>query len=473
MANIRKITGKNGRLSYKITVSSGRDLKGRQVRHYTTYTPPEGMKESRADKEAAKAALQFEEKLSQGYRVDNRLSFEEYSQQFLATKLRAGLKKTTYDRYVLLLRRINPAIGHLKLQDIRPQMLNQFYDNLMEENMRLQPPSAVPKKDLCEIMKQRKLSQEELSRKSGVAASTIRKLRLGDSVLWDKAVRIADALNLPADDLFRKQKHSEPLSAKSVLEHHRVIRTILGQAEKELLVPYNAASKATPPKAKRAEVNTFQPNEITDILAALETEPIKWRCIVHLMIVTGCRRGEIMGLKWEQIDLDARLIHICETLLASDSGIHADTPKTPESRRYINIPEETAALLRAYQKEQNHIRAVVGDRWQESGYVFTQETGLPMHPDSINGWLKKFSERHGLRHINPHAFRHSMASILINNGTDILTVSHRLGHTKASTTLNFYGHILQQADAQSSECIAEVLLRNRDGQKEKNGSPER
>ncbi|MGN0965879.1 MAG: site-specific integrase [Dysosmobacter sp.] len=142
-----------------------------------------------------------------------------------------------------------------------------------------------------------------------------------------------------------------------------------------------------------------QPNEITDILAALETEPIKWRCIVHLMIVTGCRRGEIMGLKWEQIDLDARLIHICETLLASDSGIHADTPKTPESRRYINIPEETAALLRAYQKEQNHIRAVVGDRWQESGYVFTQETGLPMHPDSINGWLKKFSERHGLRHI--------------------------------------------------------------------------
>ena len=168
MANIRKITGKNGRLSYKITVSSGRDLKGRQIRHYTTYTPPEGMKESRADKEAAKAALQFEEKLSQGYRVDNRLSFEEYSQQFLATKLRSGLKKTTYDRYVLLLRRINPAIGHLKLQDIRPQMLNQFYDNLMEENMRLQPPSAVPKKDLCEIMKQRKLSQEELDRKSVV-----------------------------------------------------------------------------------------------------------------------------------------------------------------------------------------------------------------------------------------------------------------------------------------------------------------
>lgn len=473
MANIKKIIGKNNAISYKITVSSGRNLSGRQIRHYTTYTPPAGMKESRADKEAAKAAIQFEEKLSQGYRVDSKLSFEQYSQQFLATKLRAGLKKTTYDRYVLLLRRINPAIGHLKLQDIRPQMLNQFYDNLMEEDIRLQPPYAVPQKDLGEIMKSRKMSQEELSRRSNVAPSTIRKIRHGESVLWDKAERIAEALNVSADELFRKEKHSDPLSAKSVLEHHRVIRTILGQAEKELLVPYNAASKATPPKARRAEVNTFQPDEIAKILAALEEEPIKWRCIVHLMIVTGCRRGEIMGLKWEQIDLDARLIHICETLLASDSGIHTDTPKTPESQRYINIPAETAELLRAYQAEQEHVRAVVGDRWQETGYVFTRDTGLPMHPDSINGWLKKFSERHGLRHINPHAFRHSMASILINNGTDILAVSRRLGHTKASTTLNFYGHILQQADAQSSECIADVLLRNKGSQTEKNGPPVR
>ena len=78
---------------------------------------------------------------------------------------------------------------------------------------------------------------------------------------------------------------------------------------------------------------------------------------------------------------------------------------------------------------------------------------------TVAEYLSHFSKRHGLPHINPHAFRHSMASILINSGTDILSISKRLGHANTSTTLNFYGHILQKADAQSAECIANVLLR--------------
>ena len=169
-----------------------------------------------------------------------------------------------------------------------------------------------------------------------------------------------------------------------------------------------------------------------------------------------------MGLKWNQVDFPNHTLHICETLLALDDGARADTPKTPESKRFIKIPGETVALLHQWQDEQIRIKAALGDLWNETGYIFTQENGLPMHPDSVNGWLNKFSKRHGLPHINPHAFRHSMASILINNGTDILSVSRRLGHTRASTTLNFYGHILQEADARSSDCIADVLLRKKD-----------
>ena len=115
---------------------------------------------------------------------------------------------------------------------------------------------------------------------------------------------------------------------------------------------------------------------------------------------------------------------------------------------YINIPRETIQLLREYHAEQESWREAVGDRWANTGYVFTRDTGEPMHPDSINGWLIAFSERHGLPHINPHAFRHAMASILIYSGTDILSISKRLGHTTTNTTLNFYGHLLQKADAQ-------------------------
>jgi len=458
MATIKRIIGSQG-ISYKITVSSGRTKEGKQVRHYMTFKPPDGMKESRADKEAARVALQFEEKLAQGYQVDNRISFEEYAEYFLGVKQRQGLKKSTSDRYRLLLRRIVPAIGHMKLQDIRPHHLNSFYENLMEPGIRQQPSTAQLKGDLSALMQKKKMSQESLAKAAHLAPSTIRKLRNGGSIQAEKADVIAAVLGEPAEKLFEYKTNSEPLSEKSCLEHHRLVRSILGLAEKELIVPYNAASKATPPKVRKPKINTFQPEEITAILDALEKEPIKWRMIVHLMIVTGARRGEIMGLKWPEIDMEHGTIHICETLLSSDDGVYAETPKTEESQRYINVPKETVELLQEYWAEQERVRVVVGDRWQETGYVFTRDDGQPMHPDSINGWLNKFSERHGLPHINPHRFRHSVSSILINNGVDILSVSKRLGHAQTSTTLNIYSHILQQADARSAECIADVLLR--------------
>ena len=460
MPNIQKKVGKKG-ISYKITVSMGRDENYKQIRHYMTWTPPANMKEARADKEAAKVACQFEEKLRQGYQPDNQLTFAEYAQDFLASKQREGLKKSTYERYLLLLRRINPAIGHMRLQDIRPQHLNQFYDNLMEPNLRIKGTTASSKVAIVALLKEKKISQSALARAYGVSSATIYKLCHGGKIQWDTAVAIAKAIDMDTELLFTPHDHSEPLSNKTVLEHHRLIRTILGQAEKELIVPYNAASKATPPKAHHGEVNSLQPEDIYEILKALETESLKWRSIIHLMIVTGCRRGEIMGLKWDQIDFDHGIIHICETLLAVDSGVHTETPKTRESDRYINIPAETVSLLLQHREEQDRHRSILGDHWEDYGYVFTQEFGQPMHPDSVNGWLNKFSKRHNLPHINPHAFRHTMASILINNGTDILAVSRRLGHTNATTTLNFYGHVLREADARSSDCIANVLLRGK------------
>lgn len=102
-----------------------------------------------------------------------------------------------------------------------------------------------------------------------------------------------------------------------------------------------------------------------------------------------------------------------------------------------------------------------GDRWQDTGYIFTQDDGLPMHPDSITTWLAKFSKRHGLPHINPHSFRHSVASILISAGTDIVTVSKQLGHSQVSTTGDIYSHVIEESKAQATECIADIMLRRK------------
>lgn len=250
------------------------------------------------------------------------------------------------------------------------------------------------------------------------------------------------------------------LSPKTIIEHHRLISAVLENALKEGLVATNVAKRAVLPKVQQKEVNYFQPEEVAAILDALESEPIKWRTIMHLFLVTGARRGEILGLKWEQVDFDNKRIHICRTIMYTpDRGIYEDTPKTASSVRYISLPDETVRLLRQYRSWQNEQRLHMGEYWQDQDFVFCQDDGSPMHPDSVPNWLGKFSKRHGLPHINAHAFRHTMASMLYFNGMDSVSISHRLGHAQVSTTANIYAHIIEEADRQSADIIADAMLK--------------
>lgn len=137
------------------------------------------------------------------------------------------------------------------------------------------------------------------------------------------------------------------------------------------------------------------------------------------------------------------------------------TPKTNSSVRYIKLPPETMELLQKYRKWYQELQMKNGDRWHDNDYVFVRDNGEPKNPDVVTQWLRDFSERRGLPHINPHAFRHTMASILIYNGKDIVSVSKRLGHKKKSTTEDIYSHLIQEADEASSECLADVMLRPR------------
>ena len=458
MANIRKIDGAAG-ISFKITVTNGTDSTGKQVRHYKTFTPPANMGEKRAEKEAQRVAVQFENEILQGYQLDNRQTFEEYAKYVLDLKKRNGLKQTTYERYVELLVRINAAIGHIKLADLRPQHLNALYKNLGESGIRTTGAKATPKTDVRAIMKKQKLSMERIAAQHRISASTVSAACNGRTIDLAKAEILAEALGRKTKGLFTVQKNTEPLAVKTVLEYHRLVRTILTQAEKEMLVPYNAAQKATPPRVPAHEVNYFQPEQIVAILDALEQEPLKWRAITHLLIVTGCRRGEIMGLKWEKVNLEDGKLRIDTALLYSqEKGLYETSTKTADIRN-LTIPTETVTLLRQYRAYQAETRLANGDRWQNTGYVFTRDNGLPMNPQSIGGWLNDFSKRHGLPHINPHAFRHTVASMLIANGTDVVTVSKQLGHSSVATTENFYAHIIEENLSKASECIANVMLR--------------
>lgn len=148
-------------------------------------------------------------------------------------------------------------------------------------------------------------------------------------------------------------------------------------------------------------------------------------------------------------------------LYSKDRGIYENATKTGDTR-FLKLPTETMELLKDYRQYWLELRFKNGDRWQGGEYVFVKDDGSVIHPDSLTAYLNRFSKQHPeLPHINPHAFRHTVASVLINSGQDIVTVSRRLGHSRTSTTLDVYSHLIAEADADASEVIADALLRRR------------
>lgn len=272
-----------------------------------------------------------------------------------------------------------------------------------------------------------------------------------------------DNLNDLYTYLLKNEKNKltgKPLSPKTVLEHHRLISTVLEQAVKESLIPFNPASRADLPKISHKEVNYFQPEQVHAISSALDNEPIKWKMLVHLFLITGARRGEILGLKWDKIDFDNNQLYICNNVLYSpDIGIYESTPKTDTSKRFVSLPAETMQLLKKYKTWQLSERLRLGAYYEDNNFVFTQDNGKPMHPDSVTDYLNKFSKKYNLPHINPHAFRHTMASMLYYNGVDSVSISKRLGHAQVSTTANIYAHVMESADKKNAEILSDIFLK--------------
>lgn len=463
MANIQERRNKDGKLiSYSIRVHRGRGPDGKQLKPWTaTFEVSPSWTEKSAKKKAEAFAATFEKECKAGITSDSRQTFQSYCDYVLELKESRGTKHSTIVRYKELTTRIYPAIGHIKMKDLRADHLNTLYTELGKDGSGAGSSHATAKVDLVPLLKKKSLTRAAIADSTGVSLKAVYSAVKGQPVSVEVAKAISETLGLTLDKGFSIVKNTTTLSPKTIVEHHRLISTVLDQASKEGLVPFNIASKATLPKVQKKEVNFFQPEQVTAIREALEREPIKWRTLTHLLLITGARRGEVLGLKWDKVDFEGCKIHICNNVLYSpDRGIYEDTPKTETSDRYISLPPETVKLLRQYRAWQSGERLKLGAYYQEQGFVFSQDTGKPIHPDSVTDWLKKFSKRHSLPHINPHAFRHTMASMLIFAGVDNVSISKRLGHAQASTTENIYGHVMEQADKKNADILADVLLKN-------------
>lgn len=450
MATVEKRQGKNG-IAYRITVASGIDSNGKQIRVRRTWTPPKpDMTERQIEKALARAVADFEREIEQGYVLNNKQSFAEYAKYVIDLKRRTGTKIRTVERYSDLLIRINKAIGHLKLADIRPQHLNNFYESLAKEGVRLDNTRATIKIDLMAWINEHGYSIHRFSKLCGISEVTVASIIKGKSVTEASANAVAAAIGVPVSSIFNVIHDTTPLSNKTILEHHRCISSVFSQAVKELLIPANPASNATPPKAKPPSPDYYQPDEVSKILDALEEAPLKWRAATYFLIDTGCRRGEACGLKWDSIDFEGHIVVLDKALLYSRRiGTYEDTTKS-DRERILQISPETINVLRLWKAEQDNMKDAYGSLWVNTGYIFTRNNGDHMNPDSLTDWLNKFSKKHDLPHIHPHAFRHTSASTMIANNVDIVSVAGELGHASPVTTTKIYAHQIAEAKARAS-----------------------
>ena len=459
MASIKKIEGKTG-TSFKITVTRGRDSNGKQIRHFKTWTPDHPMTARQMEKEAQRVAFEFERDIELGFQADNRQTFNEYAKYVIEVKKIAGISGRTADSYQWILDKLSNEIGYMKLSEIRPQHLNALYKKLSEPGAKKTDAIAYPKVDFNQFVKDAG-GVRKLGRAININRHTITALCRGEPLFEKSARKVASAMGKCVDEVFTLNPQIKNLSNTSIIRIHSFISVVLAQAEKEMLIPYNPAAKATPPPKSQYDALYFQPEQVQEILSAADQEPIRTKIIIYILAATGMRRSELMGLDWSKIDFinNQIIIDRCVTYTPS-LGTQIGPTKT-KNTRYVTIPQEIVTLLRQYKAWWSEQKLMRGDLWANTNMLFPKEDGGLQAPQMVNATLNAFSRHHNLPHINPHAFRHTAASIMIASGVDVVTVSKMLGHANPSMTTDTYSHIIEDAKRKATECVADVILRKK------------
>lgn len=331
------------------------------------------------------------------------------------------------------------------------------------------------KLSISEILISKSISHKRLAELSGLSSTTVSTACKGERISTESAQKIADALKIPVNQLFNLHTETTGLSSKTILHHHRLISSILTPAARDRLVPINIADKnyMKAPKLERKEADFLDDEQVKQVLELLDKEPIKWKTAIYLLIFSGIRRGELLGLEWIDIDFENKVIHIKSTSqYVQGMGIITKCPKNDTSQRTIKLSSDIFKLLHEYHEYWISMRRDLADKWHHfieitladgtkktvrNKRLFIKNDSTPMHPDSLTDWTNKFVKKNKLPHFSPYSLRHTHASILIANGVNIPTVSRRLGHSSVATTTKVYLHAIQSADEIASEVIDDKL----------------
>ena len=412
MASCQLMETKDGKQFYRIRVSRGRGLSPYSMRWYV----PDGWSSRKIENELKRVSAKFEEDCQNG-RVLSRQEEKEKEEQEKAAASKIETLKQYGERVYMAAKTIQCAENtRAYYQNILDLHIYPVLGDLKLPNITAAQISAL----LLDIQA------------SGLAFSTVKGIYITLNQVFEMAYM---------NDLIEKNPMDK-------VQRPRQIKTEL----------------------KEDEIKAFSEEELNYILQCLDNEPIKWKAYISLMIDTGCRKGELCGLKWENVKLEDGYIVIKNNLCYTpQKGVYDDTPKTGKARTIFISPDVVQLLRDLKASDEEAIRKRIKrlekekkplefSRVAASEYVFTQKGyNEPMHPQAPNRYFKKFSEKYQIEDFHPHKLRHSFASVAITNGADVASVSEVLGHADKATTLRMYTHADQEAQKRASNIFREAL----------------
>jgi integrase len=327
------------------------------------------------------------------------LTFKNFiEEQWLVDMSTNNLAPKTLSRYKKMLeQRILPALGNIKMSDINRNHLNKLYSGMLSDGSRL-------------------------------------------------------------------DKKSGGLSGRTILHHHRLLSSIFNMAVRWDVVRESPVCKVTPPKVQHSSIEFFDDEQVEQlicVLADLDNDKLKYKTLITLALFTGLRRGELLGIEWDDIDFGLQEITIRRSVqYLPGMGVFTKEPKNKTSFRTISISDSVIAALETYKEFQTNDSTTKANLWIPSNLLFTTWDGRPMHPDTVTRWFGKFIKRNSLKHIPLNGLRHTNASLMLADGVDVKTAATRLGHSTPTMILNNYGHMLRRSDREAANKLEHRIIQN-------------
>lgn len=332
---------------------------------------------------------------NQSFVAGTRLTVGEYLADHWMPLLRDRIKPTTRDSYRRMLEAyVVPRIGRIRLQELSASHLNRLYADLREAG----------------------------------------------------GTQMSHA----------KRGQTKPLSPKTVRNVHAMLSKALNDAVDVGLLATNVAQRAKPPRppAVSQTVEAWTADELAEFLAFVRDDRL-YACW-HLAAHTGLRRGELLGLRWKDLDLAAGVLAVRQSIVLAYTTPIVSTPKSHEAR-VVNLDPATIRSLLAHRDRQDGERRAWGEGYVDSGLVFRREGGNAIHPDRLSQLFDKHVRHAGIRRIKLHGLRHTHATLMLKAGVPVKVVSERLGHADPAFTLRIYQHVLSGMQAEAAAAFALVV----------------